>query len=67
MAKEKPKKIKTQEEEFADKVAELKKEKSEEDLLKIVSIQPENRELRDFLAARKALDELKVPYEKAFK
>ncbi|KKM60199.1 hypothetical protein LCGC14_1544300 [marine sediment metagenome] len=48
-------------------VDKLKKEKSEEELLKIVSIQPENHELNDFMAARKALDELKVPYEKSFK
>lgn len=52
--------------EFADKVAELKK-KPKEELLEIVSKQPLNAELRDFLAARKALDELKVPYSRPAK
>ena len=48
-------------------VDKLKKEKSKEELLKIVSIQPENHELNDFMAARKALDELKIPYSRSFK
>ncbi len=68
MAKEKSKpNVKSLEEEFDEKVAELKKEKSKEELLKIVSIQPKNHELNDFMAARRALDELKVPYSKSFK
>jgi len=60
--KSKPEKVKSPEEEFVEKVAELKKEKSKEELLEIVSIQPFNHELRDFMAARKALDEMKVEY-----
>jgi len=64
--KSKPTKVKSPEEEFDKKVAELKKEKSKEELLKIVSVQPENHELRDFLAARKALDELGVKYSMSF-
>jgi len=70
MDKEKSKpnpKVKTPEEEFDEKVAELKKEKSKAELLEIISKQPENHELRDFMAARQALDELVVEYNKSFK
>ena len=52
---------------FAEKVAKVKKEKSKEELLEIVSKQPENHEIQDLLVARKALDELKVPYSNSFK
>lgn len=54
-------------EEFEKKVKELKKEKSVKELLEIVSIQPFNYELADFMAARKALDELKVKYPRGFR
>jgi len=68
MDEKKPKlKAKTSEEEFDLRVAELKKEKSKAELLEIVSKQPENHELRDFMAARKALDELGVKYSTSFK
>lgn len=67
MAKEKIVKVKTPKEEFDEKVAELKEKKSEVELLRIVSIQPANHELRDFMAARKALDELGIKYSKSFK
>ena len=68
MDEKKPKsKAKTSEEEFDLRVAELKKEKSKAELLEIVSKQPENHELRDFMAARQALDELVVEYNKSFK
>lgn len=69
MAKQQPKQSKQDvlKKEFADKVKELKKDKTKEELLEIVSKQPENHELRDFLAARQALDELKIPYNKSFK
>lgn len=66
MVKEKLK-VKTPEEEFDEKVAELKKSKSEVELLRIVSVQPAGHELRDFMAARKALDELGIKYSKSFK
>lgn len=52
--------------EFQVVVDKVKKEKTEAELLEIVSIQPLNHELRDFLAARKALDELGVKYSKSF-
>ena len=55
-----------EEREFKEKVAELKKGKSKDELLAIVSKQPENNDLVNFLAARKALDELKVSYSKSF-
>lgn len=61
MVKEKTQKVKTPEEEIAEKVVELKK-LGKEKLLEIVQIQPFNHELRDFVAARKALDELEVEY-----
>lgn len=67
MAKEKEPKVKSSEEEFAELVKKLKKDKTKEELLEIVSKQPLNAELTDFIAARKALDELKVPYELSFK
>lgn len=60
-------KAKTPGEEFNKKIAELKKKKSETELLEIVSVQPANHELRDFMAARKALDELGIKYSKSFK
>lgn len=60
-------KVGTPEAEFEKKVAELKEALAPADLLKIVSRQPENHELRDFLAARKALDELGVKYSLSFK
>jgi len=67
MGKEKKEsKVKTPKEEFDEKVAELKKTKSETELLAIVSIQPANHELRDFMAARKALDELDIKYSMSF-
>ena len=66
MSKEKEKVVKTPEEEFDEKVAELKKTKSEVELLEIVSVQPAGHELRDFMAARKALDELGIKYSKSF-
>lgn len=59
--------VDTSEKEFKEKIAELKKSKSTEELLEVVSIQPFNYELSDFLAARKALDELGVTYPKTFK
>lgn len=67
MAKKDKPKVKTPEEGFADLVKKLKKDKTKEELLEIVSKQPENHELNDFLAARQALDELKVPYSRSFK
>lgn len=66
MGKKKEVTVKTPKEEFDEKVAELKKEKSKAELLKIVSVQPANHELRDFMAARKALDELGVKYSTSF-
>jgi len=63
----KKEKIKIVKDEFKAKVAELKKSKTKEELLEIVSIQPFNRELNDFMAARKALDELGVSYPGGFK
>lgn len=55
-------KVVTSEDEFKAKVIELKKSKSEKELLEIVSVQPFNHELNDFMVARKALDELGVEY-----
>lgn len=66
MVKEKSQ-VKSPEEEFLEKVTELKRTKTKEELLEIVSIQPFNFELRDFLAARKILDELKIEYPSTFK
>jgi len=66
MGKPKEPKVKIPKEEFDEKVAELKKEKSETELLEIVSVQPANHELRDFMAARKALDELGIKYSTSF-
>jgi len=63
---EKKVKVVTPEEEFKAKVAELKK-RPEKELLEIVQKQPFNYELGDFMATRKALDELGVKYPKTFK
>lgn len=51
-----------QQKEFSMKVAKVKKEYSKEELLEIVQIQPFGHELADFMAARKALDEMKIEY-----
>jgi len=67
MGNKKPKKVKTPEEEFDEKVADLMKTKSKSQLLKIVSVQPSCADLNNFMAARKALDELGVKYSTSFK
>ncbi|KKM82739.1 hypothetical protein LCGC14_1316520 [marine sediment metagenome] len=51
---------------FAELVAKVKKDHSKEELLARVSKQPDNYEIAEFMAARKALDEMKVPYSKSF-
>ena len=56
----------TEAKDLKTKIDELKKEKTKEELLKIVSVQPETHDLRDFLAARKALDDMGVEYNKTF-
>ena len=58
--------VKTPEEEFDERVAELKEGKSKAELLKMVSVQPAGHEIFQFIAARKALDELEVKYSKSF-
>ena len=65
--KTKSEKVKSPNKEFDEKVAKLKKEKSKEELLEIIQIQPFNHELADFSAVRKALDELEVKYPRTYK
>ncbi len=70
MEKEKTKpKEKSNEEKFVDSVAEWKKDKSKEELLEIVETNPNAGKftILDRMIARKALDELKIPYSRNFK
>ena len=66
MSKKKEAAVKTPEEEFDERVTELKEGKSKAELLKMVSVQPAGHEIFQFMAVRKALDELGVKYNKSF-